>query len=170
AERNRAGEGEGGDLAGLVAVEGLHHLEGAAPHGVEGLRRRHDLAGREEIDLEPAAGELADAGDELLLELLRRGAAVPERLHPPGDGLLRPRDRGCGEARAGGPGCQGGLECGAARAVRCGHWSPPWFRLWADCRGRSHGPSIACIVVGQPGSEQGTIDGTISSTVPVDRR
>src|SRR5690606_30548395 len=101
AERDGAGEGEGGDLAGLVAVESLHHLEGAAAHGVEGLRRRHDLAGREEIDLELAAGELADACDELLLELLRRGAAIPERLHPPGDGLLRPHDRGCGKARAG---------------------------------------------------------------------
>jgi len=36
---------EGRDLAGLVTVEGLHHLERAAAHRVEGLVRRHDLAG-----------------------------------------------------------------------------------------------------------------------------
>ena len=70
AEGDGAGESQRWNLACLVAIEGLHQLESSAAHGVEGLCRRCDLPGREEVDLELSARELGDAGNELFFELL----------------------------------------------------------------------------------------------------
>src|SRR5690606_30074913 len=74
-ERNGTGESKRRNLAGLVAVESLHQLERATPHGVKGLCSGHDLPGSEQVDLEPATGKLGDAGHKAFFKLLRCRAA-----------------------------------------------------------------------------------------------
>src|SRR5690606_31003973 len=97
----RAGERKTGDLAGLVAVKGLHHLESAAPDGIERLIGRHQLARREQLDLELSAGQFSHALDEDFLVFLWGGAAVPEGLHAPLDLVLRARHTAQPQAGAG---------------------------------------------------------------------
>src|SRR5690606_19855874 len=92
-ERDGAGESKRRNLPCLVAVESLHQLERATPHGVKGLCSGHDLPGSEQVDLEPATGKLGDAGHKAFFKLLRCRAAVPQGLHAPRYGRLGVADQ-----------------------------------------------------------------------------
>jgi hypothetical protein len=123
AERNRPGEGEHRDLARLIGVVGFHELERPAPNRVKGLRSPHDLSGGEQIELESTASEFSHPRDKSLLEFLRHGAWVPERLHPPGNGGLR-MHIGCAQnARSGARSGDGAKRCASAAVgmVLIGH-------------------------------------------------
>ena len=53
-------------LAVPVHGHGVGHVDLAAVHAVEHLERMHDRAAMQQVDLEPAARHLVDAGDVLL--------------------------------------------------------------------------------------------------------
>ena len=89
----------------------MRHLDGVGADRLGGLRRRDDLAGREDLDLEVAVGHRLD----VLGEGLRGAEDGVERLReargqPPGDLGLGLGDRRGGERRRGGAAARGYLQ------------------------------------------------------------
>ncbi len=73
-ERNGGAEGEGRVLAEVVVRRGVAALDGAGLHGIGDLQSGHDLARREHLDLELAAGDVVDG---LGGDLRRRRRSCP---------------------------------------------------------------------------------------------
>ena len=81
----------------------MHHVDGAALHGLEQLARGHDLVGVEQFDLHLAIGGGVDVIDGRLGHLLTQcGARVG--LHAPFDRRLRMDNGWRGQSRRGGNG------------------------------------------------------------------
>ena len=96
AERNGGSEGERRILAEIIIIRGVSALHGAVLHGIEDLQAADDLAGREQLDVELAAGGLRYAlGEEFHSAVKRVQALRPAQGHAPGDGgRLRADDAG----------------------------------------------------------------------------
>ena len=107
AERDRGAERERRVLADVVVRRGVAALDGAVLHGVGDLQAGHDLAGGEHLDLELAAGDVADGlgrgfgGAVDRVERLRkaRGAAPLDGGRAPARTPARCRRRGCPPCR-----------------------------------------------------------------------
>ena len=148
AEGHDGEEGEGGILAGVVVGGGVAGLHRVVLHGIQRLQPAHDLARREEADLEPVVGELRHALRHLL------GRAV-EDVGGAGEGAGQaPTDfrhalraaggrRGLGGGGQGGRGRHGGGQQGTAL-----HGGPPET---GSCRNSSRERAEAPEVGGEVG-------------------
>jgi hypothetical protein len=86
-------------MADPVARPRVRAVEHFLVRGVEHLERRHDLAGGHGVDLELAAGNLADALDEVSEVFVQRQAGRPGGLHLQRGGLRLRASRQRGESR-----------------------------------------------------------------------
>jgi hypothetical protein len=126
---HRAGSKEGGSLVLAVPVDRhrVRRIDLAAMHAVEHLKRMHDRATDEIIDLQAAASHLVDALDVVLSHLVEDVLGTPRALHLDGRGLraayLRHGHRadGCGASGK----CTCFQESAAADRIGLSHSTSP---------------------------------------------
>src|SRR5262249_11171765 len=79
-------KGERRILSNVVIGRGVADLDGLVLHGVEHRQARDDLAGSEELELEPIIGNLSDALPEHFTGAVERIERLrPTRREPPSD-------------------------------------------------------------------------------------
>jgi hypothetical protein len=112
--------GEGRVLANVVVAGRMDRLDRAVRHGVEGLERSDDLAGREGLDLEAVVRGLGDVAGQ------RLGGAVErvERLRKGGGQAPADFGRGLGDRRHG-DGARGRADAGRLQELTTLHGRSP---------------------------------------------